>query len=77
MRLTRLGRRHKAAASVPQLDPKGRPVYWIGPAGPPGEDAGAGTDFRAIADGYVSITPLQMDLTAYGMMEELADWLGK
>jgi len=77
VRVTRLGRRHKVPASVPQLDPKGRPVYWLGPAGPPGDDAGPGTDFRAIADGYVSITPLQMDLTAYGMMEELADWLGK
>jgi 5'-nucleotidase len=76
-RLTRLGRRQKLAASVPQLDPKGRPVYWIGPAGPPGDDAGPGTDFRAIADACVSITPLQMDLTAYGSMEDLADWLGK
>lgn len=77
VRATRLGRRHKVAASVPQLDPKGRPVFWIGPAGPPGDDAGPGTDFRAIADDCVSITPLQMDLTAYGMMEDLADWLGK
>ncbi len=77
VRVTRLGQRHKAATAIRQFDPRGRPVFWIGPAGPPGDDAGPGTDFRAIADGYVSVTPLQMDLTAYGMMEALADWLGK
>jgi 5'-nucleotidase len=77
VRVTRLGQRRKSATSVPQLDPKGRPVFWIGPAGPPGDDAGPGTDFRAIADAFVSVTPLQMDLTAYGMMEDLADWLAK
>lgn len=76
-RATRLGQRHKAATAIRQFDPRGRPVFWIGPAGPPGADAGPGTDFRAVADGYVSVTPLQMDLTAYGMMEALADWLGK
>ena len=43
-------------------DPRGRPVYWVGPAGA-GQDAGPGTDFHAVADGYVSVTPLQIDLT--------------
>lgn len=76
VRVTRLGQRHKAAAAIPQVDPKGRPVYWIGPAGAPNDDIGPGTDFRAIAEGYVSVTPLQMDLTAYGTMEALTQWLG-
>lgn len=77
VRLTRLGQRHKAATAIPQVDPKGRPVYWIGPAGLPNDDAGPGTDFRAIAERCVSVTPLQADMTAYGMMEALAQWLGK
>lgn len=77
VRLTRLGQRHKAAAAIPQVDPKGRPVYWIGPAGAPNDDAGPGTDFRAIAESCVSVTPLQTDMTAYGKMEALAQWLGK
>ena len=51
-RATRLGQRHKAAAVIEIDDPRGRPVYWIGPAGI-GDDTGPGTDFEAIAGGYV------------------------
>lgn len=76
VRVTRLGQRHKAPAAIPQFDPRGRPVYWIGPAGAPDDDAGPGTDFRAIAEAFVSVTPLQMDLTAYATMEVLTQWLG-
>ena len=65
----------KLVGTVVQADPKGRQVHWIGPVGPPGEDAGPGTDFHAIADNFVSVTPLQMDLTAYGLMEDLSEWL--
>jgi 5'-nucleotidase len=73
--VTRLGQRHREASSVVQQDPRGQAMYWIGPVGPPGLDAGPGTDFHAIANQYVSITPLQTDLTAYAQMEALGQWL--
>lgn len=73
--VTRLGRRHRDAGCIRQEDPHGRPVYWIGPSGSPGYDAGPGTDFHAIDSGLVSVTPLQTDLTAYAGLEELASWL--
>jgi 5'-nucleotidase len=73
--VTRLGQRHREASSVVQTDPRGQPVYWIGPVGPPGRDAGPGTDFHAIANQYVSITPLQTDLTAYTQLEEVGQWI--
>lgn len=76
-RVTRLGRRTREAGTIRQEDPRGVPVYWIGPAGQPGVEAGPGTDFHAIADGRVSITPLQMDLSAYASMEKLVQWLGR
>lgn len=72
---TRLGRRHKDTRSVRQLDPKNRPMYWIGPTGSPGFDAGPGTDFHAIAQQLVSVTPLQTDLTAYSSLEDTTAWL--
>lgn len=74
-RITRLGRRDRAASTVKQLDPRGQPVYWIGPAGVPGQASGPGSDFHAIAEGCVSITPLHMDLSAYSMMDDLVQWL--
>ena len=49
-------------------------MYWIGPAGA-GQDAGEGTDFHAIANDYVSVTPLQTDLTRHGALPTLIDWL--
>ncbi|MDN5871802.1 MAG: 5'/3'-nucleotidase SurE, partial [Nitrococcus sp.] len=61
---TRLGQRHQAEAVVRAEDPRGRPIYWIGPPGME-QDAGAGTDFHAINQGFVSITPIQVDLTRY------------
>lgn len=71
---TRLGYRHKAEPVVTAQDPKGETVYWVGPAGS-GQDAGPGTDFYAVEHGYVSVTPLQIDLTRYDAVERLADWL--
>lgn len=74
MKVTRLGQRHKSEPVVKSTDPRGRPIYWIGPPG--GEqDAGAGTDFHAVRHGYVSITPLQVDLTHYASLESVTDWL--
>jgi len=71
---TRLGQRHKSEPVIKSSDPRGREIYWVGPPG--GEqDAGEGTDFFAIKNGYVSITPLQLDLTRYERMNELEQWL--
>ena len=71
---TRLGYRHKAEPVVTAQDPKGQVVYWVGAAGP-GQDAGPGTDFHAVEHGYVSVTPLQIDLTRHDAVQRLADWL--
>jgi 5'-nucleotidase len=73
-RATRLGFRHRSEPIVRSQDPRGRPVYWVGPAGL-GQDAGEGTDFDAVAQGYVSVTPLQIDLTRHGMLEDIGNWL--
>ncbi|MGA7801594.1 MAG: 5'/3'-nucleotidase SurE [Gammaproteobacteria bacterium] len=71
---TRLGHRHKSEPVVKSRDPRGRPIYWVGPPG--GEqDAGAGTDFHAVRNGYVSITPIQVDLTRYDALDKVAGWL--
>jgi 5'-nucleotidase len=71
---TRLGQRHKAEAVIQSADPRGKTIYWVGPPG--GEqDAGPGTDFDAIRNGYVSVTPLQLDLTRYERLAGLRDWL--
>ena len=59
---------------MPQVSPRGDTVYWVGPAGQ-AADAGEGTDFHAIANGYVSITPLQIDLTCAAQVPVLKDWL--
>ncbi|WP_456375547.1 5'/3'-nucleotidase SurE [Thiolapillus sp.] len=74
IQITRLGHRHKAEPVVRELDPRGRPIYWVGPAGPE-QDAGPGTDFHALRNGYVSITPLHVDLTRHQAMASLKDWL--
>ena len=71
---TRLGARHRSERIVKSADPRGRPVYWVGPAGM-GQDAGPGTDFHAVANGYVSVTPLQIDLTRHAMLEDMRGWL--
>ncbi|BCX89613.1 5'-nucleotidase [Methylomarinovum tepidoasis] len=73
-RATRLGQRHKAEPVIQDTDPRGRPIYWVGPAGPE-QDAGPGTDFHAIRQGCVSVTPLQIDLTRYDAIDTLAAWL--
>lgn len=60
--VTRLGRRHASEPVIRQADPRGETIYWIGAAGD-ARDAAEGTDFHATAEGAVSITPLQLDLT--------------
>ncbi len=74
IRVTRLGNRHRSKPIVKAKDPRGRDVYWVGNAGA-GQDAGPGTDFHAVAEGYVSITPLQIDLTRHALLADLQRWL--
>lgn len=74
-RVTRLGSRHKSEPVIKGQDPRGRPLYWIGPPGAEQEE-GEDTDFRAVAQGYVSITPLKVDLTRYDLLDSLRDCLG-
>jgi 5'-nucleotidase len=73
VRLTRQGLRVYRDRLDHRLDPRGQDYYWIGGDAPTGvpED---GTDFGALADGYVSITPLQLDLTAYDMLDTITAW---
>ena len=75
IKVTRLGNRHRSEAVIRAEDPRGRPVYWVGPAGA-GQDAGPGTDFHAIAEGYVSVTPLTVDLTNHAALDSLRSWVG-
>lgn len=73
---TRLGYRHKSEPVIKSTDPRGRPIYWIGPTGPE-QQAGPGTDFHAVRAGYVSITPLQVDLTRHDAIDGLNRWLSE
>lgn len=72
--VTRLGQRHKAEPVIKAKDQRGRDIYWVGAPGSE-QDAGEGTDFYAIKKGYVSVTPLQLDLTRYEQIQMLKDWL--
>lgn len=71
---TRLGKRHHAEPVIPTQNPKDETVYWIGPPGG-AKDAGPGTDFYAVKQGKISISPLKADLTHTEQMKTLADWL--
>jgi 5'-nucleotidase len=72
--LTRLGKRHPAQPAIKAMDPRGYPVYWIGASGLE-EDAGPGTDFCAIRENKVSVTPIQLDMTNYTAFEKLKTWV--
>jgi 5'-nucleotidase len=74
IKVTRLGNRHRSKPIVRARDPRGREVFWVGNAGT-GQDAGPGTDFHAVAEGFASITPLQIDLTRHAALAELTRWL--
>ncbi len=71
---TRLGRRHKSEPVVRDQDPRGREIYWVGPAGAE-QDSGPGTDFHAIRYNRVSVTPIHIDLTRYTALDQVASWL--
>lgn len=72
--VTRLGKRHKAEPVVKARTPRNETVYWVGAAGA-AQDAGEGTDFHAVAQGWASVTPLQIDLTHNQQLPELRNWL--
>jgi len=74
MVVTRLGFRHKSEPVVKSTDAHGRTIFWIGPAGA-GQDNGEGTDFHALDNGAVAITPLKVDLTRHEALSQLEDWL--
>jgi len=72
--VTRLGHRHRAEPVVKTVDPRGREMYWIGPAGAE-QDAGPGTDFDAIRRKCISVTPIHVDLTRYQALNQVAGWM--
>ena len=72
--VTRLGTRHIGEPAIAQTDPRGNPIYWIGPSGPE-QDAGPGTDFHAVNSGKISITPLKVDMTNYAAFEQIVPWI--
>lgn len=72
--VTRLGKRHKAEPVVQLKTPRNETVYWVGAAGAP-NDGGPGTDFYAVANKQVSISPIQVDLTNHQQLTEINDWL--
>ena len=74
LKVTRLGSRHRSKSIVKAKDPRGRNVYWVGNAGS-GQDAGPGTDFHAVSEGFASVTPLQIDLTRHAALPQLQKWL--
>jgi 5'-nucleotidase len=76
VQVTRLGNRHQAENMVKDKDPFGRTIFWYGKLGPE-QDAGPGTDFHAIANGYVSVTPLSVDMTDYQAQQSLSAWMAQ
>lgn len=73
-RVTRLGHRERAEGAVPMTCPRGKERYWIGAAGR-GGDAGPGTDFHAVREGYVSVTPVHIDMTRHDALVPLREWV--
>lgn len=76
VKVTRLGHRNKPQKPVKVVDPRGKPAYWIAPVGKE-QDAGEGTDFHAVTEGYVSVTPLCYDQTRHATLSQIMDWLGE
>ncbi|MDI1362141.1 5'/3'-nucleotidase SurE [Methylotenera sp.] len=72
--VTRLGKRHKAEPVIKLQTPRNETVYWVGAAGQP-NDGGEGTDFYAVANNKVSLSPIQVDLTNHAQLTEIKDWL--
>ena len=75
-RATRLGHRHRAEPVIRMVDPRGEAIYWVGPPGAE-QDAGPGTDFDALRAGFVSVTPLHVDLTRHRTLPPAESWLAE
>ena len=75
-RATRLGHRHRSEPVVRMTDPRGGTIYWVGPSGAE-QDAGPGTDFDAVRAGFVSVTPLHVDLTRHQSLGPAEGWLAE
>jgi 5'-nucleotidase len=73
IQVTRLGKRHPSQSVIPTTTPSGETVYWIGPSGAAQDDS-EGTDFYALQRGYVSVTPLRLDLTQQTQVSQVAQW---
>ncbi len=73
-RVTRLGKRHPSQPAIRQMNPRGETIYWIGASGD-ALDASEGTDFHAVANGAVSITPLQLNLTHLQLLPHVQNWV--
>ncbi|NII10453.1 5'/3'-nucleotidase SurE [Oleiagrimonas sp. C23AA] len=71
--VTRLGKRHKSSPCIEQRDPRGKPIWWIGPSGEVDDDS-PGTDFDAVRRGFISVTPIHTDLTRYQALEKVSSW---
>lgn len=74
IKVTRLGLRHPSSPAVASEDPRGRAIYWVGAAGAP-QDEAADTDFAAVRAGFVSVTPLQVDLTRHQALDTVRAWM--
>ena len=71
--VTRLGKRHKSSPCIEQRDPRGKPIWWIGPSGEVDDDS-PGTDFDAVRRGFISVTPIHTDLTRYQALDKVSSW---
>lgn len=76
VRVTRLGKRHASQPVLPVKNPQDETMYWIGPAGA-AQDNSDGTDFHAVEHGWISVTPLRMDLTHEAQLSSVGAWLGR
>ena len=76
VRVTRLGHRHRSRPAVRDRDPAGEPIYWFGEAGSARDNA-PDTDFHAVDEGFVSVTPLHADLTRHSSLDTISSWIGK
>ncbi|MFK5985480.1 MAG: 5'/3'-nucleotidase SurE [Pseudomonadota bacterium] len=74
IKTTRLGKRHKSEPAIESRDPRNRRIFWLGPVGKQAK-AGPGTDFHAVNQGYISITPLKIDLTDDKLLTPLDKWM--
>ena len=73
VRVTRMGLRIYRDELVQRVDPRGKPYYWIGGPAPTGVEQ-EGTDIWAVANGYITVTPIQLDLTAHDLVDSLKEW---